>query len=106
MREEGAVEDVDQFSINWEGLEDDQLVQQLQARGNDNPFDDYAPDRLHDVPCEPPGCPLTWEQVNELDSELEAEFDVDTLDLVVLMVVWIRALTLCKDIYRVQTFIE
>ena len=60
--------DVGQFGIDWEGMDNEELIWELQERG-ENPFD-YAPDRMNDVPCEPLGCPLTMVQVDRLDAVL------------------------------------
>jgi hypothetical protein len=106
-RQEDAVENVEEFGIDWEGLpdvgglvpDDEELVRQLQERGQ-NPFDDYAPDTLNEVPCEPPECPLTLDQVNGLESTLSARFNMSTShDMDVYTDVWIRALAWCRDLF-------
>ena len=97
MQEEDIL-DVGQFGIDWEGMDDEELIQELQERG-ENPFDDYAPDRMNEVPCEPPDCPLTMDQMDELDAVLQREFDMNTYDMDVKTTVWIRALVWCRDLF-------
>ena len=97
-RQEGAAQDVEGLGIDWEGADDDALVRQLQEQA-ENPFDNYAPDTLNDVPCEPPECPMTPDQVEGLDSMLEREFNVGNFDMDVYTDVWIRALMWCRDVF-------
>ena len=99
VRQEEAVEDVEEFGINWDGIEDEQLVRELQGQA-ENPFDGYAPDALNEVPCEPPDCPLTLDQVNGLDATLSAQFNMTAFhDMDVYTTVWIQALTWCRDLF-------
>jgi len=95
-RQEEAVEDVQEFGIDWD---DEELVRQLRARSV-NPFNGYAPDTLNEVPCEAPECPLTLDQVNGLESALSAQFIMSTShDMDVYTSVWIRALAWCRDLF-------
>jgi hypothetical protein len=96
--QEDDVGDVDQFGIDWEDLEDEELIQALQERA-ENPFDDYAPDRMNNVPCEAPDCPLSMDQVQGLKRVLYVEFDMDTHSMDVWRQIWIRALTLCRGLF-------
>ncbi|KAF8325298.1 hypothetical protein F5887DRAFT_889403 [Amanita rubescens] len=96
--QEEDVRDLGQFGIDWEDMDDEDLIQALQERG-ENPFDDYAPDRMNDVPCEPPDCPLTMDQVDGLDAVLQREFDMNTYDMDVKTRVWICALVWCRDLF-------
>ncbi|KAF8337808.1 hypothetical protein F5887DRAFT_890337 [Amanita rubescens] len=98
-RQEDDIENVGEFGIDWEGVEDEELIRELQSRG-ENPFDDYAPDNMNDVPCEAPDCPLTRPQVEELDYILQEVFDRDTHDSDVKTAIWIRALTWCHDLFN------
>ena len=97
-RQEEAVEDVTQLAIEWDNVEDEDLVRQLQERGG-NPFDNYAPDALSHVPCEPPECPLTRDQLDQLDTLIAMEFDMNTYDVDVYTAVWTRALTWSRDLF-------
>ncbi|KAF8326460.1 hypothetical protein F5887DRAFT_876163 [Amanita rubescens] len=85
--------------IDWEAVEDDDLLRQLQDQGQNLPFDNYAPGTLNAVPCEPPGCPLTREQVDQLNTLVSTEFDMGTHDMGVYTMVWIRALAWCRDLF-------
>lgn len=96
--QEEDIDDVERFGIDWEDLEDEDLIRELQERG-ENPFDDYAPDHMNDIPCEAPDCPLTGPQVEGLDHLLQEEFDRNTHDTDVKTAMWIRALTWCRDLF-------
>ena len=99
VRQEEAVEDVEEFGIDWDGIEDEQLVRELQGQA-ENPFDGYAPDALNEVPCKPPDCPLTLNQVNGLDATLSTQFNMTAFhDMDVYTAVWIQALTWCRDLF-------
>jgi hypothetical protein len=99
VRQEEAVEDVDQFGIDWDGADDEQLVRKLQEQA-ENPFDGYAPDTLNEVPCEPPECPLTCNQVNGLDAALSMQFNMTAShDMDVYTAVWIQVLAWCRDLF-------
>ena len=98
MIQEDDAGDVQQFGIDWEDLEDEELIQALQDRG-ENPFDDYAPTTMNNVPCEAPECPLSMDQVQGLKMVLNAEFDMDTHNMDVRREIWIRALTLCRELF-------
>jgi hypothetical protein len=99
VRQEDAVEDVEEFGIDWEGMDDEQLVRELQEQA-ENPFDGYALDTLNEVPCEPPECPLTPDQVNGLDAALSMQFNMTTShDMDVYTAIWIQALAWCRDLF-------
>jgi hypothetical protein len=99
VRQEEAVEDVDQFGINWDGTDDEQLVCKLQEQA-ENPFDGYALDMLNEVPCEPPECPLTRDQVNGLDATLSTQFNMTAShDMDVYTALWIQVLVWCRDLF-------
>lgn len=91
--------DVAQFGIDWEGLEDEDLIRELQERGEENPFDNYAPDRLNEVPCEPPHCPLTRDQVDGLDAFLQTQFNMQSNNVDEKTGIWTRALMWCRDLF-------
>lgn len=97
-RQEEHIHDLREFGVDWDALRDEELVRQLQEQG-ENPFNNYAPDTLSDVPCEPPECPLTRDERNELDALLATEFNLDTYDMDVYKAVWIRALAWCNDMF-------
>ena len=99
VREEDGVEDVGQFGIDWDSLEDEELIRELRERG-ENPFDDYAPDHMNEVPCEAPDCPLTGLQVEELDNILQEELDRDMDEVAVRRAIWICGLSWCRDLFN------
>ena len=99
VRQEESLEDVEEFGIDWDGTDNAQLVQELQGQA-ENPFDGYAPDMLNEVPCEPPECPLTCDQVDDLDAVLSMLFNTTAShDMDVYTAVWIQALVLCRDLF-------
>ncbi|KAF8326138.1 hypothetical protein F5887DRAFT_900337 [Amanita rubescens] len=51
-RREEAMPGVGQIPIEWNTMEDEDIVHQLRGQ-RENPFDNYAPDALNHVPCEP-----------------------------------------------------
>ena len=98
-RQEEDVQDMEDYGIDWEAADDKQLVCQLQEQA-ENPFDGYALDTLNEVPCKPPECPLTRDQVNALDSMLVTQFNMSIArDMDVYMSIWIQALTWCHDMF-------
>ncbi|KAF8715322.1 hypothetical protein AX14_012616 [Amanita brunnescens Koide BX004] len=86
--QEDDVGNVDEFGIDWEDLEDEELIQALQERAK-NPFDDYVLDTMNNVPCHAPDCPLSMDQVQGLKRALYAEFDMDTHHMDVWREIWI-----------------
>jgi hypothetical protein len=98
-RQEDNIDDMEGFGIDWEDLDDSELIRELQERG-ENPFDDYAPDHMNVVPCEAPGCPLTGLQVQGLDRMLQEVFDRDMPEAEVRIEIWTRALMWCRDLFN------
>jgi hypothetical protein len=99
VRQEEAMEDMDQFGIDWDGADNEQLVRELQEQA-ENPFDGYALDTLNEVPCEPPECPLTCDRVNGLDAALSTQFNMTAShDMDVYTAVWIQVLAWCQDLF-------
>lgn len=99
QRQEDNIDDLERFGIDWEDADDQELIRELRERG-ENPFDDYAPDNMNDVPCEALDCPLTGLQVQRLDQVLQEEFDRDRDEREVKRAIWIRALMWCRDIFN------
>ena len=97
-RQEDNIDDVERFGIDWEDQDDEELIRELRERG-ENPFDDYAPDHMNNVPCEAPDCPLTRGQVQALDHMLQEAFDRENDGTEVQLAVWIRALMWCRGIF-------
>ena len=103
-RREDDIDDVERFGIDWEDIDDAELIRELQERG-ENPFDDYAPDHMNEVPCEGPDCPLTDHQVQELDHMLQAAIDRDRDETEVNIAIWNRTLAWCRDLFN-QVLLE
>ena len=98
-RQEDDNDDMERFDIDWEDLDDQELIRQLQERG-ENPFDDYAPDHMNNVPCEAPDCPLTGLQVQALDHMLQEAFGRNWNETKVKIAIWICALMWCRDVFN------
>jgi hypothetical protein len=84
--------------IDWNTMEDEDIVRQLQEQ-RENPFNNYAPDTLNHVPCEPPECPLMVDQVDQLDALVSTEFNMNAYDMGVCTLVWIQALSWCRELF-------
>ncbi|KAF8344683.1 hypothetical protein F5887DRAFT_1075095 [Amanita rubescens] len=98
-RGEDRIEDMGQFGIDWEALEDEELIQELRERG-ENPFDDYAPDHMNEVLCEALDCPLTGPQVEVLDNILQEEFNRHTHETAIKRAIWICALSWRRNLFN------
>ncbi|RPD59564.1 hypothetical protein L227DRAFT_503282 [Lentinus tigrinus ALCF2SS1-6] len=116
-QEEAAVgDDVAAFGIDWDTIADPVLMRHHQA---DNPGEHAdapllpsarQPAHLSHVPCEPPGCPLSHEQVTWLNAHLVAHFDLGSRDMLVRRHLWTSALEYCRQVaggraFRRRTFV-
>jgi hypothetical protein len=97
-RREEAMPGVGQAPIEWNAMEDEDIVHQLWGR-RENPFDNHAPDALNHVHCEPPECPLMQAQVDELDTLVSTEFNMNAYNTDVYTLAWIRALSWCLELF-------
>ncbi|EIM83911.1 uncharacterized protein STEHIDRAFT_62067 [Stereum hirsutum FP-91666 SS1] len=103
-----VTEDPTGYGIDWEvhgnpTLLAHHLENNPQEWESENPFASAgSPDRLSDVPCEPPNCPFTPQEVAILDRELYAEFGTSlaSRDMIVRKAVWIHAVMSCETMYR------
>ena len=83
------------YGVDWEANEDPRLMRHhqennLEDRERNTPHG--QPDRVNEVVCEPPACPLSNEQVEELMARLTMVVDVESKDMSVRRVVWVMAL--------------
>ncbi|KAJ7063792.1 hypothetical protein B0H15DRAFT_794718 [Mycena belliarum] len=105
-RSQPMAEDVDDpgtYGIDWEVADDPTLMNHLLV---ENPQDweernPFAPglDTLSHVPCDAPNCPLTPEQVRDLDVRLGAIVDVRSCSMHVRRLVWQAAMGICSELY-------
>ncbi|KAK6991956.1 hypothetical protein R3P38DRAFT_3437757 [Favolaschia claudopus] len=100
------VEDIASYGVDWEVADDRRLMHHLleenpQDWEDENPFH-AAPSQLSDVPCEPPNCPFTAEQVVLLDRLLAERVDVTSRNMVMRRMVWCEAFNICTQFYAQQ----
>lgn len=99
------IDDIQTYGIDWEDAQDPALMDHLlvnnpQDRDKENPFNMTHPSTLSDVPCEPPNCPFTPQQLQLLDSTLADRVDMRSRSIVVRRAIWSHALNICREIYR------
>lgn len=97
-------EDISQFGIDWEGMEDPQLLEHHRLNNPDedhnNIYSTAPPEQLSHVPCEPPNSPLTQMQIARLDGELRRVVNTESKSMVVRRQVWTHALRLCERLVQ------
>ncbi|KAH7906787.1 hypothetical protein BJ138DRAFT_1015645 [Hygrophoropsis aurantiaca] len=102
------VGDINSYGVDWEVHDDERFMSHLLDNNPDeweeaNPFVSAStPANLSQVLCEPPGCPFTPEQLNHLDTTLQAHVDVFSRNMTVRRLVWQRALAISRDIFIAQ----
>ncbi|KAL7279789.1 hypothetical protein ACG7TL_002586 [Trametes sanguinea] len=87
MLEEPTVEDLEHYGVDWEAMDDPVLMSHFEQHNPSSasggaPFQAVTvPPHLSDVPCQAPGCPLSPEQVQALDSRLASLVDLSSEDM-------------------------
>ena len=62
---------------------------------------DARPDELHEVECEPPGCPLSADEKERLDTTIAQEFGINQYrSMPERLLIWNRALELCHTLVQ------
>ncbi len=100
--------DYTEYGIDWEAAEDPALMDHLLERDEDewnevNPFlvtPATGPQRLSNVPCDPPNCPFTPWELQELDIHLAHAVDRGSRSMEVRRLVWIAALQIARNIMQ------
>lgn len=77
----------DSYGIDWEATEG-----YRNAAEDEMGYD--QPDWVNNVVCEPPGCPLNDEEVEQLMEDLRAVVDVESRNMDARRVVWVKAFEL------------
>ncbi|KAI0368679.1 hypothetical protein BV20DRAFT_453787 [Pilatotrama ljubarskyi] len=103
IRSEPSVNNLQEYGVDWEALDNPRLMAHFEQQNNTGHRDGTnnafapasAPERLSEVICDEPGCPLTAAQISALDQQLAARVDVSSQDMSVRQVVWQVALDLC-----------
>ena len=86
VAEEDEVADVESFGIDWEGLDHHQAHDLPSLKRNG------MPEKMNEVCCDPPDCPLRRDEVVSMDQILAAEFDLTTHSMETRKLIWQRAL--------------
>jgi hypothetical protein len=99
-----SIEDPTTYGIDWDVVDNPalmrhHLVENPQEWENHNPFAPSIQD-LSEVPCEPPNCPFSAEQIASLDSRLADAVDIHSRSMHVRKLVWIEAFRLCNEFYE------
>ncbi|KAJ7828527.1 hypothetical protein B0H13DRAFT_1656189 [Mycena leptocephala] len=109
MREpvDEPVEDVAGYGVDWEVAAEPRLMHHLLEQNpqdweDENPFHAPPSGQLSDVPCDPPTCPFTPEQVVLLDETLQQRVDVTSRNMVIRRMVWCEAFNICSFFQRQQ----
>lgn len=72
------IDNASTYGVDWETIKVSDLGDLDEGDTDDkqsNPFD-TRPKEFTDVPCHPPNCPFTIEQLTYLDRELQSKVDV------------------------------
>jgi hypothetical protein len=99
------VEDIESYGIDWEAF-DDRHIRAHHGNSNpadaadDNPFLTRRPEKLSDVEVIEPNCPLSPEQRQFLDVELQLLPFIDSRSMELRRLVWVNALAMCQDMFR------
>lgn len=103
--EDGALVDLASYGVDWQVANDPRYVNHLLAQNPQefapgNPFLNGPAHQAH-VPCTPPNCPFSREQVQWLDEMLDAGVDVSARGMHTRRLVWVKALQLCEELWNV-----
>ena len=95
-QQEQAVEDLPNYGVSWEDLGDQVAWNVVQDGQNQMPFElDNRPEALHDIICEPPGCPLSAGEMEILDATIAREYGTNKYQsMPECMLIWDRAFEL------------
>jgi hypothetical protein len=109
--EDIADEDIAGYGVDWEALEDRQIRGHHDEANTpetglevgddmaDNPFERHVPEHLAVVEVEEPNCPLSVEQVNFLDNQLDHHGLWGSRSVESYRLRWITALQICRNMY-------
>ena len=104
---EENVEDLDMYGIDWEDLENPELIENFLERSADEDEHDegvndleglHLPAHMANVVCNPPFCPLSDDQIDILFQQLSTQVDVQSRDMLVQRGVWIQALDILNGL--------
>ncbi|KAJ6461828.1 hypothetical protein C8R47DRAFT_1058373 [Mycena vitilis] len=92
--------DISGYGVDWQVADEPRLMHHLLEQNpqdweDENPFC-TGPAQLSDVPCEPPTCPFTVEQITLLDTTLRDRVDVTSRSMPIRRLVWQEAVNICS----------
>ncbi|KAI0706377.1 hypothetical protein C8Q76DRAFT_770901 [Earliella scabrosa] len=112
---EEPVSDLADYGVDWEVINDPRLMAHHRehnpvgadvnlspsnSSSTPNPFATTStPQRLSEVTCDPPRCPLTAQQVSLLNAHMALHFDLTTRDMLVRRQMWVAALEFCLQLF-------
>ena len=101
------VEDIQSYGIDWEDYDNDHILDHHRQANNDNdqdenPFMSHQPERMTGVDVDEPGCPLTEEQINYINSELNNLPYIHLRTMDSYRLVWISALRICEHFFLIR----
>lgn len=104
MDEEVPEQDLAGYGIDWEVADNARYMRHHLDNNVEpgvvaNPFQ-VGPSTLSDVPCEPPNCPFTADEVHSLDVHLAATGHVGSRNMHLRCLVWQAALAFCSNLYN------
>ncbi|TDL14461.1 hypothetical protein BD410DRAFT_734057 [Rickenella mellea] len=105
---EEDVGDINTYGVDWETHDDNPLMNHHfqhnpQEWENDNPFaSSGTPANMANVPCEPPNCPFSAEELRYLDQELSRRVNLASRNMEIRRIVWQEALSICQYISNVN----
>ena len=101
-QQEQAVEDLPNYGVAWEDLGDQVARNVMQDGQNQMPFEiDNRPELLHEVTCEPPGCPLSAGEKQILDATVAREYGTNKYrSMPERTLIWDRAFELSRTLVQ------
>jgi hypothetical protein len=98
------VADPSTYGIDWDVMDNlalmhHHLMQNPEKWVDGNPFAPNTQD-LFEIMCEPPNSPFSAAQIEYLDHELSAVFDVASQSMNVRKLVWQEAVAICSSFYE------
>lgn len=104
--EEEPIEDLATYGVDWETLHDRALMRHFlqenpQEWEDENPF--TTPGNLSHVPCEPPNCPLSQEEIGILNAGLQERVDLNTGSMLQRRQIWLEACNIAEYLVATRT---
>ncbi|EIN04394.1 hypothetical protein PUNSTDRAFT_76606 [Punctularia strigosozonata HHB-11173 SS5] len=101
VHDDEDIEDVTSYGIDWDVYNDPSMVAHLADSDEEddtshNPFG--TPNKLSEVICDAPPCPLQPHEVEALNNRLRASINISERDMKVRRLVWTQALAICHDL--------